>query len=74
MHQSPRRVTDIDRSDLGAGAPLARLEARAAIDSLLDHFAPGEIRLLANFEHEWMPLPYMLGPVRIDIEALPARA
>jgi cytochrome P450 len=55
------------------GAPLARLEARAAIDSLLDHFAPGEIRLLANFEHEWMPLPYMLGPVRLDVETTPIR-
>ena len=50
------------------GAPLARLEAREAVSRFLDHFAPGEIGLAKGFRREWMPLPYMLGPVRLDVE------
>lgn len=53
------------------GAPLARLEAQSAVESFLDLFPPGSARLAPGFECEWMPLPYMLGPVRIDIEGLP---
>ena len=52
------------------GAPLARLEAEVALDRFLEHFAPGSVRLSPGFEREWMPLPYMLGPVRIDVEAV----
>jgi cytochrome P450 len=51
------------------GAPLARLEAKQAVESLLDRFAPGELQLAPGFRTEWMPLPYMLGPVRLDVEA-----
>lgn len=56
------------------GAPLARLEAQEAIAAFLDRFSPGKVRLAAGFEREWMPLPYMLGPVRLEIEASPPDA
>jgi len=52
------------------GAPLARLEAEAALDRFLECFPPDSVRLAPGFEREWMPLPYMLGPVRIDVEAV----
>jgi cytochrome P450 len=50
------------------GAPLARLEAQEAVDVFLDRFAPGQVRLASGFERAWMPLPYMLGPVNLEIE------
>ena len=49
------------------GAPLARLEACQALESFLDRVDPGEIRLSPGFRNEWMPLPYMLGPARLDV-------
>lgn len=52
------------------GAPLARLEAEEAVDVLLDRFGPGELQLTSGFEREWMPLPYMLGPVHLRVESL----
>lgn len=54
------------------GAPLARLEAEAALGRFLECFPPDSVRLAPGFEREWMPLPYMLGPVRIDVEAVRA--
>jgi cytochrome P450 len=50
------------------GAPLARIEAVELLNAFLDRFAPGEIRLTPDFELEWMPMPYMLGPKRLEIE------
>ena len=38
------------------------------VETFLDRFAPGGIRFAPGFEREWMPLPYMLGPVRLDVE------
>jgi len=55
------------------GAPLARLEAQEAVHAFLERFGPGEIRLTEGFDLSWMPLPYMLGPARIDIETVDVR-
>jgi cytochrome P450 len=52
------------------GSPLARVEAEEAINTFLDRFAPGQVRLVPGFELELMPLPYMLGPVRLDVEVV----
>ncbi len=52
------------------GSPLARVEAEEAINIFLDRFAPGQVRLVPGFELELMPLPYMLGPVRLDVEVV----
>ena len=41
----------------------------AAANAFLDHFGPGSIRLVDGFELEWMPLAWMLGPIRIDVES-----
>jgi len=51
------------------GAALARMEAEEGVNAFLDRFAPGTIDFARGFAHEWMPLPYMLGPLRIDVEA-----
>ena len=51
------------------GAPLARLEAQEAVDVFLDRFGPGEVQLVSGFDREWMPLPYMLGPVHLKVES-----
>lgn len=53
---------------LCVGSPLARVEGEEAINTFLDRFAPGQVRLAPGFELEMMPLPYMLGPVRLDVE------
>ena len=52
------------------GAPLARTEAVELLNAFLDRFEPGEIRLIPGFELEWMPMPYMLGPKRLDVEII----
>jgi cytochrome P450 len=54
------------------GAALARMEGHEALRAFLERLAPGEVRLPAGFELERMPLPYMLGPLRLDVE-MPAR-
>jgi hypothetical protein len=46
----------------------ARLEARVALESLLERVVPGRIRFSEGFERKWMPLPYMLGFMRLDVE------
>jgi hypothetical protein len=40
------------------------------LNAFLDRFEPGEIRLIPGFELEWMPMPYMLGPKRLDVEII----
>ncbi|MBW2270621.1 MAG: cytochrome P450 [Deltaproteobacteria bacterium] len=52
------------------GSPLARVEGEEAIQVFLERFAPGQVRLVPGFELELMPLPYMLGPVRLDVEVV----
>ncbi len=50
------------------GAPLARMEAEEAMNAFFDRFEAADIRLAKDFKLEWMPMPYMLGPLRLDIE------
>jgi cytochrome P450 len=50
------------------GAPLARVEAEEMMNAFLDRFEPGHIQLAPNFQLEWMPLPYMLGPLKLDVQ------
>jgi cytochrome P450 len=50
------------------GAPLARVEAEEMMNAFLDRFPPGQIRLAPDFQLEWMPLPYMLGPLKLDVQ------
>jgi len=52
------------------GSLLARMEAEEAVHALLDRFEPGELRLARDFEPELMPLPYMLGPVSLEVEVV----
>ena len=50
------------------GAALARMEGQEALHAFLDRFEPGQIRFAKDFALEMMPLPYMLGPLRLDVE------
>ncbi|MCH2172772.1 cytochrome P450 [Myxococcota bacterium] len=50
------------------GAALARMEGQEALRAFLDRLAPGQVRLPAGSGIERMPLPYMLGPLRLDVE------
>ncbi len=50
------------------GAPLARMEGEEAIGVYLDRFAAGQVHFKSGFELEMMPLPYMLGPLALDVE------
>ena len=38
------------------------------MNAFLDRFEPGHIQLAPNFQLEWMPLPYMLGPLKLDVQ------
>jgi cytochrome P450 len=49
------------------GSLLAKMEAEEAVHALLDRFGPGELRFAPDFEVEFMPLPYMLGPVSLPV-------
>ena len=51
------------------GSALARMEGEEAIRAVLDRFPPGALSLESGFELELMPLPYMLGPVRLSVIA-----
>ena len=44
-----------------------RMEAEEAMSVLLDRFPPGRLRLDPHCTVEHMPLPYMLGPVRLFV-------
>ena len=44
------------------------MEGEEAIGVYLDRFAPGQVQFKPGFELEMMPLPYMLGPLSLDIE------
>jgi len=50
------------------GAALTRMEGQEALYAFLDRFEPGQIRLAKDFALEMMPLPYMLGPRRLEVE------
>ena len=50
------------------GAPLARMEIEEAMNAFFDRFEAADIHLTGDFELEWMPMPYMLGPLRLDVE------
>ena len=50
------------------GAGLARMEGQEALRAFVDRFAPGEVRLPADYPLARMPLPYMYGPLRLDAE------
>ena len=52
------------------GSLLARMEAEEAILAMLDRFGPDDLRLSPGFEVEYMPLPYMLGPVALPVETV----
>ena len=45
------------------------MEGEEAIRAVLDRFPPGALSLDSDFELELMPLPYMLGPVRLAVVA-----
>lgn len=49
------------------GSAMARMEAEEAMCALLDRFPPGTLALDPQFRIEHMPLPYMLGPVRLSV-------
>ena len=44
------------------------MEVEELTNAFLDRFEPGNIRLADGFELERMPAPFMLGPLRLDIE------
>jgi len=50
------------------GAGLARMEGQEALRAFVDRFRPGELRLPADYALKRMPLPYMFGPLRLDVE------
>ena len=49
------------------GSVMAKMEAEEAMSALLDRFPPGTLRLDPQSTVEHMPLPYMLGPVRLSV-------
>jgi len=50
------------------GAGLARMEGQEALRAFAERFAPGEVALPAGYVLQRMPLPYMYGPLRLDVE------
>ncbi len=49
------------------GAALARVEARIAVEALLEHFAPGTLRLAPDFVYEHVPTFFECGPRRLPL-------
>ncbi|HEY1740967.1 MAG TPA: cytochrome P450 [Acidimicrobiia bacterium] len=49
------------------GAAVARVEARIAIEVLLEHFDPGALRLAPGFEYEHVPTFFECGPRRLPL-------
>jgi 2-hydroxy-5-methyl-1-naphthoate 7-hydroxylase len=50
------------------GAALARIVARIGIATFLDRFAPGSVRLAADFEFENVPTFFEIGPRRLPVD------
>ena len=38
------------------------------MNAFFDRFEPGQIQLVPDFQLEWMPLPYMLGPLKLEVQ------
>jgi cytochrome P450 family 106 len=49
------------------GAPLARAVARIGVTTLLEHFAPGTVRLTDDFIYENVPAFFETGPKRVTV-------
>jgi cytochrome P450 len=49
------------------GATLARAVARIGIDTVLDHFAAGELQLEPGFVFEQVPTYFEHGPRRLPV-------
>jgi cytochrome P450 len=49
------------------GNTIARMEAKVAVEELLDRFAPGELVLAPGFHFELMPHFLEYGPERLDV-------
>jgi cytochrome P450 len=82
-NRDPAQFPDPDRLDLRrqpnrhlafatgihacAGMSLARMEAKVAVEELLDRYAPGELALAPGFHFELMPHFLEYGPERLDV-------
>jgi cytochrome P450 len=49
------------------GNTIARMEAKVAVEEVLDRFAPGELALAPDFHYELMPHYLEYGPERLDV-------
>jgi cytochrome P450 len=49
------------------GAAVARVEARIAVEVLLQHFEPGALRLAPDFAYEHVPTFFECGPRRLPL-------
>ncbi len=74
---------DLERGDAGrrhlgfgwgihlcVGAPLARVEGAHILNAVLDHVPA--MRLSPSFQYERVRFPMMRGPLRLDVEPVPA--
>jgi cytochrome P450 len=50
------------------GATLARTVARIGVESFLDRFAPGSVRLAPGYAYENVPTYFECGPARLPVE------
>jgi cytochrome P450 len=64
---SPEHLAFGAGSHLCLGNTVARFEARVAIESLLERFAPGELQLAPGFELELIPHFLEYGPAHLEV-------
>jgi cytochrome P450 len=64
---TPEHIAFGAGSHLCLGNTIARFEARVAIESILERFAPGELALAPGFELELMPHFLEYGPEHLDV-------
>jgi len=67
-HSTPPHLTFGHGIHLCVGNALARMEGEVLLNEFLDQIDAEDVRLAQGYELELMPVPFMYGPVHVDIE------